>query len=154
MRKPVEAAASTFRLLTDIVLIKRVHTGEVDGQGLEGGRQADPTLRALHVEPRCGRWLSRLGHPRLGILHTEHGTRRLDRLSQTHQKREKSPNPSFFHSLSALEGHRISGRIDRLLSKVDRFPQLLFGQTGVSWCVVGVSAPRVVAEERSNAVLE
>lgn len=105
MRRPVEAAASTFRLLTDIVLIKRVHTGEVDGQGLEGGRQADATLRALHVEPRCWRWLSRLSHPRLGILHAEHGTRRLDRLSQTHQKREKSPNPLFLSPNVTLSLH-------------------------------------------------
>lgn len=70
--------------LTRIVLIKRVHAGEIDGQGLEGGRQADAALRALHVEPWSGRRLRRLGQPRLGILHAEHGTRRLDRLSQHH----------------------------------------------------------------------
>ncbi len=68
-----------IRPLTAIVLIEGVHAGEVDGQGLKGRGQADATLRALHVKARCRcrRRVHRLGQARLGILHAEHGTRRL-----------------------------------------------------------------------------
>ncbi|KAL6458536.1 hypothetical protein MHYP_G00337660 [Metynnis hypsauchen] len=67
--------------LTCIVLVEGVHAGEVDGERLEGGGQADAALRALHVEARGrGRRLRRLGQARLAILHAEHGTRRLGRL--------------------------------------------------------------------------
>lgn len=67
--------------LTTIVLVEGVHTGEVDGQGLEGSRQADAALRTLHVEARCRAWwLCRLGQARLGIFHAKYGSRRLGRL--------------------------------------------------------------------------
>ncbi len=67
--------------LTTIILIKRVHAGKVDGEGLEGRRQADAALRSLHVETCRRAWVGRLGQARLGILHAEYGSRRLGWLS-------------------------------------------------------------------------
>ena len=69
--------------LTSVVLVKGVHAGEVDGERLEGGGEADAALGALHVEPgaRGRARVGRLGQPRRGILHSEYGARRLDRRS-------------------------------------------------------------------------
>lgn len=63
--------------LTPIVLIEGVHAGEVDGEGLEGCRQADAALRSFHVQARRRARVGRLGQARLGILHAEYGSRRL-----------------------------------------------------------------------------
>lgn len=67
--------------LTAIVLVKWVHAGEVDGEGLEGRRQADAALRSLHVEARRRARVGRLGQARLGIFHAEYCSRRLGWLS-------------------------------------------------------------------------
>ena len=67
--------------LTSIILIEGVHAGEVDGEGLEGRRQADAALRSLHVQARRRARVGRLGQARLGILHAEYGSRRLGWLS-------------------------------------------------------------------------
>lgn len=67
-------------LLTSIIFIEGVHAGEVDGEGLEGRRQADATLRALHVKARRGARVRRLGQAWLGIFHAQYGSRRLGRM--------------------------------------------------------------------------
>ena len=77
--------------LTPIVLVERVHAGEVDGEGLEGRRQADAALRSLHVEARRRARVGRLGQARLGILHAEYGARRLGWLSAAPDGRSTSP---------------------------------------------------------------
>ena len=76
--------------LTPIVLVEGVHAGEVDGEGLEGRRQADAALRSLHVEARRRARVGRLGQARLGILHAEYGSRRLGRLSAAPHGRSTS----------------------------------------------------------------
>lgn len=77
--------------LTSIVFIKGVHAGEVDGEGLEGRRQADAALRSFHVEARRRARVGRLGQARLGILHAEYGSRRLGWLSAAPHGRSTSP---------------------------------------------------------------
>lgn len=77
--------------LTPIVLIKGVHAGEVDGEGLEGSGQADAALRSFHVEARRRARVGRLGQARLGILHAEYGSRRLGWLSAAPHGRSTSP---------------------------------------------------------------
>lgn len=77
--------------LTPIVLVERVHAGEVDGEGLEGRRQADAALRSLHVKARRRARVGRLGQARLGILHAEYGARRLGWLSAAPHGRSNSP---------------------------------------------------------------
>lgn len=88
-RLKVGAGASSP--LTSVVLVEGVHAGEVDGEGLEGRRQADAALRPLHVEPRRRARVGRLGQARLGILHAEYGSRRLGRLSAAPHGRSASP---------------------------------------------------------------
>lgn len=77
--------------LTPIILIKGVHAGEVDGEGLEGSGQADAALRSFHVEARRRARVGRLGQARLGILHAEYGSRRLGWLSAAPHGRSTSP---------------------------------------------------------------
>lgn len=90
--------------LTPIVLIKRVHAGEVDGEGLEGRRQADAALRSFHVEARRRARVGRLGQARLGILHAEYGSRRLGWLSAAPHGRSASPRKE---ESSKRSSHRI-----------------------------------------------
>lgn len=90
--------------LTPVVLIKRVHAGEVDGEGLEGRRQADAALRSFHVEARRRARVGRLGQARLGILHAEYGSRRLGWLSAAPHGRSASPRKE---ESSKRSSHRI-----------------------------------------------
>lgn len=69
--------------LTRLFLIEAVHAGEVNGQGFEGGGQAEATLRTLHEQPRTGGAAGgfgrrlRFGQLRRPILHSEYSPRRL-----------------------------------------------------------------------------
>lgn len=76
--------------LTSIILIKGVHAGEVDSEGLKGRWQADAALRPLHVEARRRARVGRLGQARLGIFHAEYGSRRLGWLSAAPHGRSTS----------------------------------------------------------------
>lgn len=76
--------------LTSIILIKGVHAGEVDSEGLKGRWQANAALRPLHVEARRRARVGRLGQARLGIFHAEYGSRRLGWLSAAPHGRSTS----------------------------------------------------------------
>lgn len=102
--------------LTSIVLIEGVHAGEVDGEGLEGRRQADAALRSFHVEARRRPRVGRLGQARLGILHAEYGSRRLGWLSAAPHGRSTSPR-KVESSKNPPRGDRTgSGRCKNLLA--------------------------------------
>ena len=95
-------------VLTSVVFVKGVHAGEVDGERLEGSREADAALGPLHVQPgaRGRARVGRLGQPRRGILHSEYGARRLDRRSgpPTARGRGEGDEETHTRSYAAVKG--------------------------------------------------